>query len=436
MRSAVHTSGLAVVLLVAAAIAPVMAQPVPTEGPAIDPSIYKVSANAKTIAVNCDDAKQTLAAALADKTGVDLNIVFSGTCKEYVSIQRDGVAIRGKDATAAVAGGIEVNAAKRVLLENVTCRDNARWESCIGVLYGASVTMHNIKVFNSAVRGVMILDAVALIEGLTVDKTVSTSILIRGSEARLEGELTFGHTVEGCLLIDGVSSVFSKSGVITARDCAAGVLVQSNSTFQAPFASFTLDHNTFAGLMLITQGTFSYGGPLVAKNNTQAGIFIDDGSSFAPFTNISGGSLLTLENNGTAGIYVRDGSFAEVANVAANTGSVYGVLVEDARLRLGRSKTTDNTKADVHLQFGAHATVLNGAVFGKFTCDGTELTRGLKTPCVKDTSAPPTAKPTSAVQPTSAQPSSAQPTAAKPAAAPPAAEPVKATPISSKPAKP
>ena len=147
-------------------------------GPAINPDIYKVPAGAKTINVDCD-AQQTLAGAIADKSSGDLNIVFTGTCKEYVYLQRDGVAIRGKDANAVVAGAIEVTAARRVLLENFTCRDNTQLEYCIGAMLGASVTMHNLKVINSSVRGISVFNSAALIDGLTVEKTISTSVLVR-----------------------------------------------------------------------------------------------------------------------------------------------------------------------------------------------------------------------------------------------------------------
>ena len=398
MRRALNAPSLAALVLLAGAAVPAGAQPIPTEGPAINPSVYKVPAGARTINVDCDDTKQTLAAAIADKSTGDLNIVFSGTCKETIALQRDGVAIRGKDATATVVGTIEVTAAKRVLLENFSCRDTTQQEYCIAALYGASVTLHNIKVFNSAIRGVMYYNAVGLIEGLTVDKTGSTSLLIRGSGVRLEGEQTFSNTLEGCVTIDGVSSVFSKSGVITTRDCGIGVLIQSNSTFQAPFATFNLNHNAFAGMMLSTQGTLSFGGTIVAKNNTRFGIFVDDGSSFSPFTNIVSGAALTLENNGTAGVYVRGGSFAELISVGSNTGSNFGVLVEDGRLRIGKSKISDNKTADLRLVVGSRALFLDGTVVGTFTCDGTELVRGPKAPtCTPDD---PKGKPTTTSSPT------------------------------------
>src|SRR5439155_25877548 len=132
------TSMATFVLLLAGAAWPAGAQPIPPEGPAVNPSIYKVPAGAKTINIDCD-AQQTLASALADKSTADLNIVFSGTCKEYVYLQRDGVAIRGKDATAAVAGAIEVTSAKRVLLEGFTCRDNTQLEYCIGAIHGSAI---------------------------------------------------------------------------------------------------------------------------------------------------------------------------------------------------------------------------------------------------------------------------------------------------------
>jgi hypothetical protein len=359
------------------------AQAVPLEGPAINPSVYKVPAGAKTIDVDCD-GKQTLAAAVADKSTGDLNIVFSGTCREYVYLQRDGVAIRGKDSTATLAGAIEVTAAKRVLLEGFTCRDNTQLEYCVGALLGSSVTLHNIKVFNSSVRGVEVFNSAALIEGLTVDKTISTSVLIRGADVRIEGELAFSNTIEGCLVIDGASSVFSKSGVFTARDCAMGILVQNNSTFQAPFATFTLNHNTHAGLVLLSQGTFSFGGSVVAKNNSVAGIFVDEGSSFSAFTNLVGSSAITLEDNGQAGVSALRGSFVELSNVVVNKGAIFGVYVDEGSVRIGRSKISDNKRADVRLQFGARATFLDGVEVGVLSCDGSELLRGAKTPCTPD----------------------------------------------------
>ncbi|MFY9825920.1 MAG: hypothetical protein WAM82_31405 [Thermoanaerobaculia bacterium] len=371
-------------------------------GPAINPAIYKVPAGAKTINVDCD-AQQTLAGALADKSNADLNIVFSGTCKEYVYIQRDGVAIRGKDSSATVAGGIEVTAARRVLLEGFTCRDNTQLEYCIGALLGSSVTLHNIKVFNSSIRGLSIFNSDALIDGLSVDKTISTSILVRGSHVRIEGENNFSNTIEGCLVVDGTSSVFSKSGTFNARDCLAGVIVQSNSSFQAPYATFNLNHNTWTGLALITHGTFSYGGTMVIKNNTQSGIFVDEISSFSPFSNLLGSSTLTLENNGLVGVYILRGSSVELANVAANTGSKFGVLVDDGSLRISHSQISGNKTADLYLQFGGRATFLEGVVVGTTGCDGSQNLRGPKAACTPEAS----------TKPTVAKPSPAKPGAAK-----------------------
>jgi hypothetical protein len=361
-------------------------------GPAINPDIYKVPAGAKTINVDCD-AQQTLAGAVADKSSGDLNIVFTGTCKEYVSIQRDGVAIRGKDANATVAGGIEVTASRRILLENFTCRDNTQLEYCIGALLGSSVTVHNVKVFNSSVRGLLYFNSVGLIDGLTVDKTVSTSILIRGSDVRIEGDINFSNTIEGCLVVDGASNVFSKSGNINARDCMAGVLVQSNSSFEGPFGTLNLNHNTFAGLALITHGSFSYGGSIIAKNNTQAGIFVDDQSAYSPFSNLISTSTITLANNGFAGVYASRRSTVELANLASNSGQTYGVWVDDSSVRISHSKIAENKTADLRLQFGSHATFLEGVTLGVTSCDGSQILRGPKAACSPETDKPTIAKP-------------------------------------------
>lgn len=349
-------------------------------GPAVNPEIYAVPAGAKTINVDCD-AKQTLAGALADKSGADLNVVFSGTCKEYLHVQRDGVAIRGKDSSATVAGGVELTAAKRVLLENFTCRDNTLLEGCIGALLGSSVTVHNIKVYNSSVRGILIFNSAALLDGLTIDKTTSTSILVRGSHVRIEGAVTLTNTPEGCLVVDSVSNVFSKSADINARDCMAGILVQANSSFEGPFGTLNLNHNTFAGLALITAGTFSYGGSITAKNNASAGIFADEESTYSPMSNLVSTSSTTLENNGVANVYVTRGSMVDLANVTSNTGSNYGVWVDSGSVRIGNSKIEGNKTADVRLQFGSRATFLDGAVVGSMSCDGSQLVRGPKAVC-------------------------------------------------------
>ena len=71
----------------------------------------------------------------------------------------------------------------------------------------------------------------------------------------------------------------------------------------------------------------------------------------------------------------------------ANTGSTYGIRIDDSRLRIGRSNVAGNSKADIRLQFGARATFLDGATVGTLTCDGTELVRGNKTPCTPDAKA-------------------------------------------------
>jgi hypothetical protein len=368
---------LAVLIAVAGASLPAAAD----VGPAINPSIYAVPAGAKTINVDCDARGQTLNGALASAPAGDVNIVFTGTCKEVVYVHRDGVAFRGKDASATVAGGIQLNSAKRILFEGFTCRDNTNLEACLEANLGSSATLHNIKIFNSAARGLLVFHSAALIDGLTIDKTISTSILVRGSHVRLEGEVSLSNTAEGCLVIDSVSNVFSKSATISARDCLMGILIQTNSSFEGPFGELTLNHNTFAGLALITAGTFSYGGSVVAKNNASAGIFVDEGSCYSPFSNLSNTSSTTLENNGLANLYVTRGSMAELNNVLSNTGAPYGVWVDSGIVRIGHSKITGNKTADLRLQFGSRATFLDAVELGRLSCDGTQLLRGPKAAC-------------------------------------------------------
>jgi hypothetical protein len=97
-----------------------------------------------------------------------------------------------------------------------------------------------------------------------------------------------------------------------------------------------------------------------------------------------GSATITLEDNGQAGVSVMRGSVVELANVVSNKGAIFGVYVDEGSVRIGRSKISDNKRADVRLQFGARATFLDGADVGVLSCDGTELVRGAKTACTPD----------------------------------------------------
>src|SRR5215216_6183010 len=72
--------------------------------------------------VSCDRG-ETIAKQL-DRNETKLVIEFSGTCREHLLIERDGVEIRGSGAGATLIGSVRLIGSSRVVLEGFTIRDN------------------------------------------------------------------------------------------------------------------------------------------------------------------------------------------------------------------------------------------------------------------------------------------------------------------------
>lgn len=105
---------------------------------------------AYAVQVNCD-AGQTISAALAQ--GATL-VKVSGTCTESVEILRDDVTIQGMNG-ATLNGGISINAARRILIKNLTVKNGAEALD-VGTVdvfldRGASATLDNVKIKKAAV---------------------------------------------------------------------------------------------------------------------------------------------------------------------------------------------------------------------------------------------------------------------------------------------
>jgi parallel beta-helix repeat protein len=105
---------------------------------------------AHAVQVDCG-AGQTIANALAQ--GATL-VKVSGTCTETVEILRDDVTIQGMNG-ATLNGGISINAARRILIKNLTIKNGAEALD-VGTVdvfldRGASATLDNVKIRKAAV---------------------------------------------------------------------------------------------------------------------------------------------------------------------------------------------------------------------------------------------------------------------------------------------
>lgn len=329
-----------------------------------------------SVPVRCDRGETIAKRLERERNERKLTIRFSGTCTEYLVIERDGVEIRGAGPGATLIGGIRLIGSTRTVLENFTIRDNKELGGAIDVISGSSVRIKDVSVFNAADRGIQVLTGTADLENVLVDGVGAVGILFRGGHGTLKGTITtLNSPLEAGLILTGAANVFAlPDAVIVSRKNVLGIVVQSNSTFEtAGHTTVIANENSFAGLALLTQGVFTFGGPFEAKNNGTFGLLVDEASSFSPFFNLE--TTTSLMGNGVAGAAVQRASTADISE-ATVSGNPIGVLVDGSAVRVRNSRLTGNPAADLRLRFGATASGLLTNTIGTVVCDGTQRVRG------------------------------------------------------------
>ncbi len=154
---------------------------------------FLTSAQGQAAAVNvkCDKDK-TIQAAVDDAVDGDI-IEVSGTCTEIVTITTDGITVRGGSGT--LMGGIIVDGAQRVVIDNLTIDGSTNAERLDGVRAqnNAQVTVRNSTIQNHTRNWVVIVAASSgLIEVNTItvneaDGADSGVVVSQGSFALLRG---------------------------------------------------------------------------------------------------------------------------------------------------------------------------------------------------------------------------------------------------------
>ncbi len=305
----------------------------------------------------------------------DVKIKVRGTCEENIVITRDGVALEG-DPTATLVGGIRVVGADRVTITNLTVTDNTEFEGAIEAVEGASIRVINVDIENPSSRGLRVRDSVAEIQDLSIANASTVGFLARGARLTLEGEIDVTDSTESNIVLTDGTSVFSKEGNITSSGGEIGMIIQGSSSFEGVFGSYTATANTFAGLLVATQGVLVYGFDLDLSGNSNFGLWVDEASSVSPFANLQELSTTTLNNNGLAGAFVQRGSTLELAGNTTVSGNPFGVFVEESGLKTVGADISGNV-SDLTLSFAARATFEAGTTIGTMTCDTTAVTRGV-----------------------------------------------------------
>lgn len=332
------------------------------------------------IDVDCDKG-DTLAAGLERGKNFDqINIVFTGTCEEINTIDRDHVSIRGGDTDATVIGRFEVIGASNVTFGDFTIVGIASEPVAgnlagINIRDGSSATVENMLVRDINPRGIRVIGSDATIRNTTVLRARGGAFNFRTASVFLGGEIVGNESVFGMSLTN--TGLFSRFGDFTFNDNRFGLIVQVTSSLEHVEGTLSLDGNLI-GMLIASQGGYAHGTQVSITNNPGLGLWIDELSNMTPLIGAPGGGPdLDVTNNPNIGVVIERVSTAQLVPGTLISDNGIGLLVENSQFRMDGATITDNG-LDVTLRFGSKAS-FNGTanVVGQpIDCDGTILTRG------------------------------------------------------------
>jgi len=343
-------------------------------------------------------------------------IVVNGTCSENVVIERDDVTLKagtsggGVSAADRTKPAIQVNGARRVLLENLTV---------VGGLHGVHVaaagaaTVRNSVVRNAASNGVLVDGgSTALVDGCTVENNGASGVAALRAGAAVHGSTVRGNGLYGVLSanaasvrlgnIDSAGNVCCGSvvegntfdGVLLADAAAAllyGSTIQGNGTTNSRWGVLAVRHSSVVlrgGNTVRQNGSATGGGGVFARASTvntgpgdtpvnpssnqitanTIGILAQGNSNVdlrggttitgSRFTGVSvdTGTALrtdgtTISGNGAHGIFAQRDAAVEligIANVVSGN-TAFGLYCNDAETSYtgNTSQITGNTAGDV-----------------------------------------------------------------------------------------
>lgn len=334
------------------------------------------------VVVDCD-AGDVLQEVLAEH-GSGATLALSGTCDAPVTVAHDGVTLDGGgDAVIASpedpdAPGVHVDGAR-----NVTIRDLVVDGGQHGILVErlATIDLEGVTVRNANSHGVEVIDASIVARELHAHDNGRVGLNVnRNSELRLYDAVLENNGISGMILFSGSLGRLENTNVIRGNG-AQGLTLGLGGRIFTIGAELVIEENGAEGLMLLQGGSAQFlGGTLHARANAGDGMALRVGSEVTfGRDDFQVPGEATLEGNGGHGLAAYEGSeivAQAIMPVTARGNDGAGLHVEDGSGATVRAGTfTDNTGADVALDFGARAT-LDDVDAGVVTCGEGVLLRG------------------------------------------------------------
>lgn len=166
---------------------------------ALDSRLSSLETATSEVSVACPG--ESITNALAEATpGTPLVITLQGTCNENVVITSNDITLQGETPSDGISGGgITIDGAQRVVIDNVTV-DNAPRDGIVAT-NGAAVTISNATIENSTRNGVtVLLGATAQINGNTLSGNGAYAVIVdEAGSARLRNNTITTTYIPGAI---------------------------------------------------------------------------------------------------------------------------------------------------------------------------------------------------------------------------------------------
>ncbi len=276
-------------------------------------------------------------------------MLTAGTYTETLTIEKDGIKIKGagSNSTTLDGGGVDqavilVKEVKNITIEGLTVQNGS---DGICALDGASVTVQNSIFKNNSDDGFDIQNNCnARLSGCSSTSNTDHGIAAyHGCSLILEGTTSSNSNGDCGIMIYSGSNAFFSSGTVTANsNVNRGIFISSSSSLSLFDCNINVESNQNDGISVVSSSSFwqSGTGILVSKSNARRGIALADTSSML----LQSGSDTKLQNNRIAGLQVAENSSAEL----------YGILLADAN---GNEGILVNISSTLGLGSGGSITV-------------------------------------------------------------------------------
>jgi hypothetical protein len=338
------------------------------------------------VRVDCRHGNHSLSHALGPNEKAEV-VEFTGTCTGEFDVLRDGVTLRGGDASATIVGGpVLVEGHSRVTLQNFTVRDappgDIDGDDGKGIRVDDSVhaKLIGLTVINCGNFGIDINSSTGEMEDISITGSGNVGMALnRDAAFELSGHVAVTHgNGSGVVVSANASLEIQEDASLAITDNAGNGLLIELKGHVTLHSQIISDRNAI-GINVVDQGGIVYGqSQIEVANNRLIGVQV---GQVADWTLIAGVvPEVKIINNGGPGLSVLRNAFVRLRENTTITGNAGpGVIVDGGGVAIRGTTISGNNggHGDVVLNFGAQGTFDGTNTIGTpAVCDSSSRSRG------------------------------------------------------------